>query len=381
MRPNPALLGKIRNERFWEGKTVSGPRRPVMNDPGDLARMAQQVELRTLPEERVEEAERERTVGPKPEPPKSVPRPLGDNREIVVGSLMDRQTAATLIADFHPGPWETATFWLNPDNMNEIQPDKLALLFGKRRTGKSYAARWLLHTGRALFNSGMVLTNTAFNHYWQSYFPEAYVHEFDPVILDILLHEQQQEMDSWIRAGRPRSHNPYKILVLDDVVGQNFRYVDQINKFATQGRHFGICVILMTQYPKMVNKAVKTNCDFAFIFFQQTGTEKEAISEEFFSNVPADSAMAMIEEYTEVNLNSQQRELLVLDQMTPSRDLNKKVFLCEPNDPGDFVVGSPDFWKNDPRYERLLRKGAFGAWEAYRNSRMAPDESNQVVFK
>lgn len=379
MRPNPKLVGKIKNPGFWSAHGSAAARKAPPNDPARLAELARQEGLRELPEEKLEEAEKERQVGPKPEPPKTVPRPLGDAREIVLGSLMDRQTAASLIEGFRPARWDTNKFWLNPDNLNEIQPDKLALFFGKRRTGKSFAARWLIHTGRALFNSGLVLTNTDFNHYWQQYFPEDYVHKFDPIILELLLAEQQKEMDSWIRAGRPRSHNPYKLIVLDDVVGQNFRYVDVINTFATRGRHFGLCVFLMTQYPKMINKAVKTNCDFAFVFFQQTGTEKEAIAEEFFSNVPRESAMAMIEEYTEVDLDSQQRELLVLDQMTPSRNLVQKVFLCEPNDPGEFIVGGPEFWKNDHRYERLLRKGAFKAWEEY-NLYLTGEARSNAVF-
>lgn len=361
MLSNAKLAAKLRDPYGWQRRTVARKSAPP-DDAKQLNKLESLPPPRKLPEEELAEKEKERVNGKQPEPPKN---PHPPTPGLILGSLMDRNTASELVQQFTPARWDINTFWLNPDNLAQVQPDKLALFFGKRRTGKSFAARWLLFSGRMLFNYALVLTNTDFNHYWQEYFPSSFVHQFDPLILERLLEAQKAEMDSWIRAGRPRRHNPYKLVVLDDVVGQNFRYVEVINTFATRGRHYGICVLLMTQYPKMINKAVKTNCDFAFVFFQQTGTEKEAIAEEFFSNAPPDAAMAMIEEYTEVDLNSQQRELLVLDQMTPSRDLTKKVFLCQPTDPGEFVVGGPDYWKDDPRFESLLRKGAFDAWIAY----------------
>lgn len=345
----------------------SKPSKGPINDGAKIATLQQPKKLPVLLEEKYEKNEKERRIGPKPEPPKQVPRPMNDRRAVIIGELMDRTAAAQVVQEFVPGEWELNDLWLNPDNKNEIQPDKLVVLFGKRRTGKSFATRWLLHSGRFLFNHGLVLANTSFNQFWQNHFPSNFVQVFDPLILDLLLAKQEQEMQSWIKAGRPRSHNPYKVVVLDDVVGSNFRFVDVINTFATRGRHYGLCVFLITQYPRLVSAPTRVNTDFAFIFFQQNLKEKEAIAEEYLGTMPLDHAMDLVARYTDVPEGEVQRKVLVLNQMEPTRDLSRKIFLCEPKDPGEFVVGGPDFWKNDDHFQRWRAKGAFAAWKTYDN--------------
>jgi hypothetical protein len=361
------LSGLIRNANFWNtaGKQGGNGGWPKPNDPGALRRAGGFPALRKLPEEEVEEAERLRLNGPKPEPPSKIPRPMNDRRAIVVGSLMDKHEAASLIEGFVPDTFDINRVWLNPDNANEIQPDKFCVFFGKRRTGKSFALRWLLSQGHFLFNNGLVLTNTDFNHFWQKHFPKQYVEPFDPIILRIFLEVQGKEVERWIEAGKPRHHNPYKIIILDDVVGQSFRYVDEIQTFATRGRHYCTSIMMTTQYPKLISSSTRTNTDFAFIFFQQNINEKLAIAEEYFNTIPLDNALDMIEQYTDIPAGEMQRSVLVLDQITNSRDVTRKIFTCEPVDPGEFVVGSPEFWRDDPRYLRLERKGAFRAWEDY----------------
>lgn len=349
---------------FGNGKKSQKPTKHI-DDSKKLPPLQAIKKLPKLLEEKYEEEAKKERIGPKPEAPKQVPRPLNDKRAVIIGELMDRTLAAEVVQNFQPGEWPLNDLWLNPDNRAEIQPDKLVVLFGKRRTGKSFATRWLLHSGRMLFNYGLVLANTTFNQFWQKHFPSSFVQVFDPVILDTLLAKQEGEMQSWIKAGRPRSHNPYKVVVLDDVVGSNFRFVDVINTFATRGRHYGICVFLVTQYPRLVSVPMRVNTDFAFIFFQQNLQEKTAIAEEYLGTMPLDHAMDLVARFTDVPEGQVQRKVLVLNQMENTRDLSRKIFLCEPKDPGEFVVGCPDFWKNDDNFQRWVRKGAFTAWKTY----------------
>lgn len=339
---------------------------PTVNTKKELGTLSKRVKLKVLPEEIIEKKEKERINGKKPDPPKeSVPRPMNDKRAVMVGALMNREGALAAAEAFHPAPWDLNDMWLNPDNLNEIQPDKLVVFFGKRRTGKSFSARHLAYTGRALFNYGLVLCDTKFNQYWQKYFPRDYVHEFDPIILRMFLDQQGKEVESWIKAGEPRRWNPYKLIILDDVVKEGFRYVDEITTFATKGRHYRACVFLMTQYPKLIASSTRSNTDFAFIFFQQNINEKMAIAEEYLNMLPKEGAMHLIEKYTTVPAGEHQRTILVVNLMVNSTEMDRKLFTYEPDDPGEFVIGSPDFWKDDDRYHKLLMKGAFDAWIQY----------------
>ncbi len=343
------------------GSEVPPPVKPKL----ELAKIAKPKKLRKLPEEILKEKERERVNGKKPEPPKHVPRPMNDKRAVMVGSMFDREGALAAAANFNPATWEIDDLWLNPDNRNEIQPDKLIVFFGKRRTGKSFCARHLAYTGRALFNYGMVLCDTKFNQYWQKYFPRDYVHEFDPIILRMFIDQQGKEVESWILAGEPRKWNPYKLIILDDVVSPNFRYVEEVTTFATKGRHYRTCVFLMTQYPRLIATSTRVNTDFAFIFFQQNILEKEAIATEYLNMIPKEAAMQLVEKHTQVEEDDQQRTILVINLMANTIQLERKVFTYEPVDPGEFVVGSPDFWKDDDRYVTMITKGAFDAWITY----------------
>ena len=56
--------------------------------------------------------------------------------------------------------------------------------FGKRRTGKSYAARDLCHKCFQDIPFGVVLTDTKQNGFWQQYFPEKFV--FQGLRMDVL---------------------------------------------------------------------------------------------------------------------------------------------------------------------------------------------------
>jgi hypothetical protein len=53
--------------------------------------------------------------------------------------------------------------------------------------------------------------------------------------------------------------------------------------------------------------------------------------------------------------------------------MNRKIFYCKPEDPGEYIVGSPKYWRNDPKYMELVRKGAFDKWvkyQAYRSGNL-----------
>lgn len=345
-------------------KSLGGTPPKAADQPRELARLTPFKTLPKLPEERIKEEEKLRREGPPPKAPK-VPKPMNDERAVMMGNLFDREVAYQAAQSFEPEEWDTNSLWLNPDNLAEIQPDKLCVFFGKRRTGKTFSLRHILYTGRALFNNGLVLSNTFFNGFWQQYFPKQYVHEFDPIILNMYLALQKKEVNAWLEAGSPRTHNPYKVIVLDDVVSKGFRYVDAVTEFAVAGRHYRTCVLMTTQYPRLIASSTRSNTDFAFIFFQQNFNERESIVTEYMSVMEKEGAMTLLDKMTTIEEGEPQREVMVINLMANTMNLKTKIRSFEPKDPGEFVVGSPSFWKDDPRFSLLMRKGAFNAWFAY----------------
>lgn len=355
---------------------LAKPKSRTPNDGKMLRVLAIVPKLPKLPSEIAKEEEELRRNGPKPQPPKPM-RHLGDYREVIVDKMMDHQSAYQAVMSFKPKKFDTNILWTGRENPNAIEAEKLCLFYGMRGTGKSFTMRHLLSTGNYIFDYGLVLTKTKFNRYWQKYFPEDYVQEFDPIILKLLLQFQAKLVEQWESAGRPRHKPIFKVVILDDIVGNDTRWVQEIDDFATRGRHYQMSVFCATQYPRLLSRVTRGNCDLAFVFFQPSAIECEALWDSYFSDMPLKVAEQFIAKYSTVEEGKHQRQILCVNNMPKTHDLQRRISLVEPVDPGEFVVGSPDFWKKDPRYQDLLQKGAFDRWITYRRYLMESVEGNE----
>lgn len=295
-------------------------------------------------------------------PVTKIPRARHDKRELLVGRMFDPANQRPMpdgyelidqsLAGFVPPPFDTDLLWFNPDDPKEFQPDKLLVFFGKRRTGKSFCMRDLLFRGRKNFPYGLVVTNTKFNGYWQHHVPKNYIHELDPLVLHLFIDMQKRLIEKWNEdPWMQKNINPYKFLILDDVVSDTFRYNADVLNAAVQGRHYKVFTMLATQYPRLVATGVRANTDYAFIFFQKTLNEKEAIADEYLNMVPKDEAMAFIAKHTQVE--GVQREIVVLDIIKTDPYVTNNIYKHVPVDPGPFIMGCQDFWKDDHRYREL----------------------------
>jgi hypothetical protein len=269
---------------------------------------------------------------------------------------------------------------LKPGHDDGFEPDKLILLFGKRRTGKSFAMRSLLGSevpalGKGVklyqvFPAGLVITGTKMNQFWQSMFPAAYIHE----TLDVLprfMDLQKKFIDEWNAHPEwqdpksPAYKNPYRIVIVDDMVGDhNFKDSEPIRQLFIKGRHYKCLIMISTQYAKLVSTVGRDNVDLLMVFFQSTLRSKETIAEEFLSMVDKYDAMALIDRETQVDEKSEQRKVLVWDNMRLVNDPEEKLLSYEPVEPEEFLVGNEAFWQSEPeRYQKWMwnrkRKKAF----------------------
>lgn len=272
------------------------------------------------------------------------------------------------------------TLILKPGHDDGFEPDKLILLFGKRRTGKSFCMRSLLGSevpalGKGIklyqvFPAGLVITGTKMNQFWQSMFPSAYIHES----LDVLprfMELQKKFVDDWNAhpewqdINSPTYKNPYRIVIVDDMVGDhNFKDAESIRQLFIKGRHYKCMVMISTQYAKLVSTVGRDNVDLLMVFFQSTLRSKETIAEEFMSMVDKYDAMALIDRETQVDEKSEQRKVMVWDNMRLVNEPEEKILSYEPVEPEEFLVGNEAYWQSEPeRYHKWMwnqrRKKAF----------------------
>ena len=220
------------------------------------------------------------------------------------------------------------------------EPDKTLVLFGKRGTGKTFLLRWIMSKIKNKFRFGLIFTRTKINGFWQSYLPEALIHDgFNPLAIQKLIKKQGKLVKAMreMPAEESRKINPYVFVILDDIVADNtFKYSEVINTLFAEGRHYKIFVAITSQYAKAVNTMVRGNTDWAFFFKQWQNVQKEAIWRDYFDMLPKDEGFWLIDKMTNG------RDVMALNTAVNSTDLRETLFkVTNAVDPGPFRLLKP----------------------------------------
>lgn len=234
--------------------------------------------------------------------------------------------------------WNPDTRFANGDL--KIGNDYVCLIVGKRRTGKTWIARNLLYKKRQVFNHGLVITKTKFNGFWQNYFPAAVVHgTFDPVILEefMLL---ALEIEEYNRQNPQKQINNRSVIVLDDVIAdKKVRYDDTLATLFYNGRHFGIFLIICSQYVFGLPPGLRSNADLVFVLRQFQNRQRKQLTEDY-----ADMLEDTLEFTDAINVNTEDNGCVVIDISSPSRPIAEMFYYWKAEDPGLFEIGSY-LWK------------------------------------
>ena len=140
----------------------------------------------------------------------------------------------------------------------------LALLCGAKHSGKSELVRFICYTYASQFSYIVVFSPTSLNSYYQSFLPEAHVHnDYDETIMKKIMAKQAEY--------KKRSGPPINCLVIfEDVLGSSTidlerRKDNVLNSIWTCNRHWNLSALVVTQRLKGVPKALRENCDYVFL--------------------------------------------------------------------------------------------------------------------
>ena len=144
----------------------------------------------------------------------------------------------------------------------ECVPDAFsAILYGQRRTGKTTWLTWFLYCMQGKIDHVVCFSSTNFTgHYSQYMNPDLCYDEYNEDVL-------QKVLD--IQAATPKPQRKRILVILDDVLDQEseLRKSSALKALFTMGRHFGISVVVSTQYAKCFPPTWRRNVDFACIFY------------------------------------------------------------------------------------------------------------------
>lgn len=161
----------------------------------------------------------------------------------------------------------------------EVKTSPFIICLGKRRSGKSWAIRYLLslwheHFDRAVLSSrterlkkflkGIFPTGTVFNH-------------FEPRLLERIIETQSEDV-----AVRGKGNHTNLLCLFDDVLGDGKSVrCNAMTALATEGRHLGITTVVACQYPLAFTPAVRTNADWVLEFSEVFYTSRKRMFANF----------------------------------------------------------------------------------------------------
>jgi hypothetical protein len=105
---------------------------------------------------------------------------------------------------------------LGPIGQFIMEPDALPkhpsiLFYGKRRTGKSYSARWILYKCFSDYPFGICCSGTSYNGFWQQYIPDNLVFQgLDDRALTVLIKRQTELIKQWRKDHPNQAGDAYK---------------------------------------------------------------------------------------------------------------------------------------------------------------------------
>jgi hypothetical protein len=248
----------------------------------------------------------------------------------------------------------------NLDVERDILDDFTIVLVGRRRSGKSFAARHILHKLSHRYPCGVVITGTKLNKFWNAHIPKEFIHDVENMdnVLSRIFYRQRKIIEMNLNI------DPRMFIILDDVLGEkyNVRFSKILTKVFTEGRHHRILTIITTQDPRGIPPDLRENTDLAIIFRQATYGRTEAVCKDYVDYIihkntreeflhlhtgRVDEKGNNLDEsqYSEMELEKFRPQTLCVLQSRVTNNLYSifKKFIA--GDPGTFYLGVKEYWR------------------------------------
>lgn len=157
--------------------------------------------------------------------------------------------------------------------------DKTILLCARRGSGKSELIKYMIKEFGHLFECVIVISTTDFSGFYKQIIPEKNISNvYQDKIVESLLNKLEKT-----NKGKNQKDENFKrvLLVLDDVISDTrLASSKSLEKVYTKGRHYGITLILASQYIKKIPPVMRENVDLVFIG-KHTENSRGIFTEEF----------------------------------------------------------------------------------------------------
>lgn len=251
---------------------------------------------------------------------------------------------------------------LTLDIEKDIMDDFTICLIGRRRSGKSFMAKWIMYHLRHRFPAGIVISGTKQNKFWSQCIPDEFIHDVKDMnlVLDAVFKRQK-----FILEHPELGIDPRFFIIMDDVLKEKYmvRFSKLLSQSFTDGRHYKIFLMLLVQDPRAIPPTLRENTDLGITFRMFQKGRKESVCTDFIDYLPnkqqqmeflwgktglidTKTGEKLDEEHsTEDEIRAAVPVALCVLQARMTENLQHIFKQCIAEEPPEFVIGNENYWK------------------------------------
>lgn len=167
------------------------------------------------------------------------------------------------------------------DIERDVLDDAMVVAIGRRRSGKTFALRYMAYHLKDRFPLVMVITATKTNNFWAKHVPEEFIYDIEK--MDEVLKRLFERQEFLTQYAEDLNVDRRVLLILDDILKEKFkiRFSSQLSHIFTAGRHKGIMTLITIQDPTGITPDMRENTDVVLIFRQKLQDRKLIIERNF----------------------------------------------------------------------------------------------------
>lgn len=229
-------------------------------------------------------------------------------------------------------------------------PDSTVVVFGQRRSGKSWFTREAMWYMQDWYPRGIVFSDTdkMLRHYRTFVPSKNIVPRYEPAIqeaVNLIQKAIKEDELLYTRMKEQKENFMRQFCIYDDCINKkgifHYKAGDPLRRIFVNGRHYETLLWFNTQYPRAIPPDMRANIDWGFLFAADGDNERECLyqlfgqplaSKHLFAGLIAQNTM----NYGMLAVNNQQGVVRLVDRF--------KFYRAQPEPPPDFMMGD-DYFK------------------------------------
>lgn len=194
---------------------------------------------------------------------------------------------------------QSAAIEIKEFSVSDMVINPSIVMIAKRRSGKSWVVRAILHHFAKSIPVGIIISPTdRLSAFYSDFVPDTFIHfEFSgDLVKKILSRQTFMREKAKERAKEGKETNVKAFLIMDDCLADkgNWAKDKMIFELLFNGRHYQITYILTMQFPLGIKPELRTNFDYVFLLKDDAFTNQKRIYEHYASMFPCFDAFRQV---------------------------------------------------------------------------------------